>query len=220
MPRPFTQTQAAQNRAFLDALAETGNARLAARALGVHRSTYTKRRARCPAFAAEWDAALAAARPHRRRPRAGGIDPSVDAELLAYLAEGWSLRLAAHTCGFAHSSFLARARADPAFAHELKVAARIGRDRLVLADIDAMEGGLEAIGFRFHDRPLPRMSVEEVIHRLYLADPNGAFQRSVRRRRAPPRPLAHHAPAMMRKLHAQARRRHYEATGTWRLPEE
>ena len=61
MPRPFTRRQARQNEAFLAALAETGNARLAARRLRVHRSTYTKRRAKCPAFAARWTAALAAA---------------------------------------------------------------------------------------------------------------------------------------------------------------
>ena len=59
--RPFTRRQALQNRRFLAALAETGNARAAARALGVHRATYTKRRAKCPAFARNWDAALAVA---------------------------------------------------------------------------------------------------------------------------------------------------------------
>jgi hypothetical protein len=67
MPRPFNRRQQAQNRAFLDALARTGNARLAAAELGVHRSTYLKRRARCPAFAAQWDAALVTA--HARFPR-------------------------------------------------------------------------------------------------------------------------------------------------------
>jgi hypothetical protein len=61
MPRRFNPAQLAQNARFLDALRETGNARLAARSLGVHRSTYTKRRARCAAFATRWDAALAAA---------------------------------------------------------------------------------------------------------------------------------------------------------------
>src|SRR5690554_6613137 len=61
MPRPLKRRQALQNRAFLDALRRTGNVRLAARELGVHRSTFTKRRAKHPAFAAEWDAALAIA---------------------------------------------------------------------------------------------------------------------------------------------------------------
>lgn len=60
-PRPFTRRQALQNAAFLDALGRTGNARLAALTLGVHRSTFTKRRASHPAFAALWEAALAVA---------------------------------------------------------------------------------------------------------------------------------------------------------------
>jgi hypothetical protein len=61
MPHPFTRAQAFQNVRFLEALAQTGNARLAARTLGVHRSTFTKRRAKHAAFAQQWDAALAAA---------------------------------------------------------------------------------------------------------------------------------------------------------------
>jgi hypothetical protein len=59
--RPFTASQARQNRAFLEALRRTGNPRLAADLLGVHRSTYMKRRAKCPAFAQSWDAEVAAA---------------------------------------------------------------------------------------------------------------------------------------------------------------
>jgi hypothetical protein len=61
MPRSLTPRQARQNAAFLAALARTGNARLAARALALNRSTFTRRRARDPAFAARWQAALAAA---------------------------------------------------------------------------------------------------------------------------------------------------------------
>jgi hypothetical protein len=61
MPRPFNRRQMLENDRFLAALRRTGNARLAARELGVHRATYTKRRARCSTFAADWDAALALA---------------------------------------------------------------------------------------------------------------------------------------------------------------
>ncbi|MFC7499632.1 hypothetical protein ACFQRC_10415 [Enterovirga sp. GCM10030262] len=61
MPRLLTRRQAAQNAAFLAELARTGNARLAARRLGLHRSTFTKRRSKHPAFATQWDAALVAA---------------------------------------------------------------------------------------------------------------------------------------------------------------
>jgi hypothetical protein len=73
MPRPFNRRQALENAAFLDALRHTGNPRLAARLLGVHRSTYTKRRARSAAFAHAWDAALAAA--HAAFHEAGGPRP-------------------------------------------------------------------------------------------------------------------------------------------------
>ncbi|MES2445387.1 MAG: hypothetical protein V4574_21380 [Pseudomonadota bacterium] len=73
MPRPFTHRQLIENAAFLAALGRTGNARLAARALGVHRATFTKRRAKHPAFAAEWDATLAAA--HAAFALAGGARP-------------------------------------------------------------------------------------------------------------------------------------------------
>ncbi len=58
--RPFTRRQALQNAAFLAALRRTGNPRLAAAELGVHRSTYSKRRAKSAAFAAQWDAAILA----------------------------------------------------------------------------------------------------------------------------------------------------------------
>ena len=73
--RPFTRRKALQNRAFLEALRETGNPRLAARLLGVHRSTYQKRRAKSAAFARDWDAALAAA--HAAFHLAGGVRPPV-----------------------------------------------------------------------------------------------------------------------------------------------
>ena len=68
--RPFTRRQQRQNGLFLEALRRTGNVRLACRELGVHRACYTKRRARCAAFAAHWDQALAAA--HAALDRAGG----------------------------------------------------------------------------------------------------------------------------------------------------
>lgn len=71
--RPFTRRQALQNAAFLEGLRQTGNPRLAARLLGVHRSTYTKRRAKSAAFAQQWDAALAAA--HAAFHEAGGPRP-------------------------------------------------------------------------------------------------------------------------------------------------
>lgn len=71
--RPFTRRQALQNAAFLKALRQTGNPRLAAALLGVHRSTYMKRRAKSAAFAQQWDAELAAA--HADFHASGGVRP-------------------------------------------------------------------------------------------------------------------------------------------------
>jgi hypothetical protein len=70
MARPFTIAQAAQNAAFLEALARSGNARLAARGIGVAISTMQHRRAGHAGLAAEWDAAVVAA--HARFHAAGG----------------------------------------------------------------------------------------------------------------------------------------------------
>lgn len=68
--RPFTPRQQRENARFLAALRRTGNVRLTCRDLGLHRACYTKRRARCAAFAAAWDAALAEA--HAAFAAAGG----------------------------------------------------------------------------------------------------------------------------------------------------
>lgn len=95
MARRFNRRQALENQAFLAALRRTGNARLAARELGVHRATYTRRRARHPAFSAEWDAALALAharlndRSGRSAPRpAAGRKVSAPEPGLVRLANG------------------------------------------------------------------------------------------------------------------------------------
>jgi hypothetical protein len=73
MPRPLTHPQRLQNAAFLTALRQTGNARLAARELGLNRSTFTKRRAKHAACAADWDATRAAA--HAAFTLSGGERP-------------------------------------------------------------------------------------------------------------------------------------------------
>jgi hypothetical protein len=62
MPRPFNRRQARENAAFLRLLTETGNVELAARECGLRRPTLYSRRKVNAAFAAEWDAALIAAR--------------------------------------------------------------------------------------------------------------------------------------------------------------
>ncbi|MFL6759253.1 hypothetical protein [Sphingomonas sp.] len=68
MARPLTRAQALQNRAFLRALRETGNVRLACRELGLKYGTMQHRRREHPAFALRWDAALAFAQARLARP--------------------------------------------------------------------------------------------------------------------------------------------------------
>jgi len=70
MPRPFTPLQAHENQAFLDILARTGNARLAAREVGQAHSSFQHRRKAHAEFDRQWEAAAAAA--HARFHLAGG----------------------------------------------------------------------------------------------------------------------------------------------------
>ena len=214
MPQLSPRRRARQNAAFLAALAKTGNARLAARSLGVHRAAYTKRRARDPVFAAAWEKALEAAPARLRAPRPGGITPAGEAAFLAALEETGSIRRAAARAGFAHTSFLARARRRPALAREMRIRAQIAADRTLYRWMTFDHDPDPTI-------PVPDMTVEEALFTLYLHRPGGRFQRSVERRpRTPPRPLAELAPRIRAKLRAFERGLHWEKTGSWRLPHE
>lgn len=167
-PRPFNRRQALQNQAFLAALTRSGNARLAAREVGAHRSTFTKRRARSEAFAAEWDAALAAAQAQLNQPKAKRgsvradsalpqvvrlangnlqlrdsaarrIDSAARQAFLAALSATANVRLSARAAGFAHSSFYRLRDHDPAFAREMRMALQLGYDRIEMALIASFD---------------------------------------------------------------------------------
>ncbi|WEK45899.1 MAG: hypothetical protein P0Y56_12805 [Candidatus Andeanibacterium colombiense] len=193
MPRPFNRRQALENRAFLAALARTGNARLAARELGFHRSTFTKRRGRDPAFAAEWDAALALAqarlsdRPARRvgepqvvrlangrlqlrQPAEHRIGQTARQAFLAALSATANVRLSARAAGFAHSSFYRLRDHDPAFAREMRLALQMGYDRIELALLENMDPArARDDAWRSNDPPpIPPMSAAQAIQLLYL----------------------------------------------------
>ncbi|MDP1025866.1 hypothetical protein Q5H91_01435 [Sphingomonas sp. KR1UV-12] len=73
--RALTREQALENRAFLKALARTGNVRLAAREVGVRYGTIQHRRKHHPAFAQRWEAALATAQARLNR----RLDPAAPA---------------------------------------------------------------------------------------------------------------------------------------------
>jgi hypothetical protein len=253
MSRKLNRRQRQQNAAFLEALSRTGNTRLAARELGVNRSTYTKRRAKHATFAAEWEAALEAAdaailpsrkregpgeglskdfrtkdgeptvtrlakgRLQLRRAPPGRVTKAAEQAFLATLGETANIRLAAAEAGFAHTSFLARARRDPAFAREMRTLIAIAADRLVWA---RCEGALSPVtDYDFDpDIPIPRMSVEQAILQLTYHRPDGPFQMS--RRATPPPSLEKVAPRILAKVRAIKRHSHFVKTGRWRYAEE
>jgi hypothetical protein len=173
MCRSFTPRQSAQNAAFLRIVRRTGNVRDACRALGVHRATYTRRRAKCAAFAADWDAALAVAsaalavpapptlsrtdregepratrtaggRLQLRRHRPGRITRAHEQAFLSALAATANVRLSAAAAGFSHSAFYRRREASPAFAREMRLALQTGYDRIEFALLAGFDPGSHA----------------------------------------------------------------------------
>ncbi len=201
MPRPFTRAQALQNAAFLAILRRTGNVRAAVREMGVHRAMFTRRRARHPAFAAEWDAALAIAHARLQRaadaspaepvpepvpePRAirtrngrlqlrahrkGQLTRAAEQAFLAALSATANVRLSAAAAGFSHATFYARARANPGFAREMRLALQWGYDRVEGALLDSFDvAAARDDGWRHNDLPpVAQVTGDHVIHLLNL----------------------------------------------------
>jgi hypothetical protein len=230
--RPFTRAQALQNAAFLRALARTGNARLAAAQLGVHRATYTKRRAHNRRFATLWDAALAfaaaqinetqnqprssraksrgagtdsshtpfdfaqderkltSAEPNRprtkggepvpvrlangrvqlRRAKSGRMTKAAEQAFLAALSATCNVRLAAVAAGFTHSAFYQRAKRDPGFRREWRLARAEGHQRLELALLEGFQPeSHEDDAWRHNDPPpIPPMTPQMAIQLLAM----------------------------------------------------
>ncbi len=192
MPRPFNRRQALENRAFLSALRRSGNVRLT-RAARRTPLTFTKRRNKDAAFAAEWDAALAIAaasllRPKRRTEsepqitrlkngrlqlrEAGAhkIGPGARQAFLAALSATANVRLAARATGFAHSSFYRLRDHDAGFAREMRLALQLGYDRIELALLQNMDpASCRDDGWRHNEPPpIPPMSVSQALQLMYL----------------------------------------------------
>lgn len=207
--RPFNRRQAKENAAFLAALRRTGNAREAARSLGFHRSTMTKRRARDAAFAAEWDAALVIAharlnenetptdRPDTSEPRAvrtasgrmqlrtlpaRALDRAAEQAFLSALSATANVRLSAAAAGFSHSAFYARRRQSPAFAREMQLALETGYERVEMALMEAaLASSYRDDAWRHNDPPaIPSMTADEALMLLRL------HHQSVRLQEEPP----------------------------------
>lgn len=275
--RPFTRRQALQNAAFIEALRATGNPRLAARLLAVHRSTYMKRRARSAAFAQDWDAAIVAchaafhlaggARPAEaslsasgraggvgalrtkggelvvgrtrggrlqlRRALAGRMTKAGEQAFLRALSATANVRLSAAAAGFSHSAFYAKRRTSRPFAREMRLALKMGFERVECSLLAASLPESHADnGWRHNDPlPIPPMTAGQAIQLLCLHDKSvrRSWEKPHRRkRRGEPwetyterlRAMWVAEQALETEAAAVRRAARYEKTGDWRLPEE
>jgi len=290
-PRPFNRRQALENARFVEALRRTGNPRLAADLLGVHRSTYLKRRAKCAAFAQAWDAAIAFAhaafheangaelpppvvRPERsrgacpersrgacpersrgaplrtqggelvvgrtrngrlqlRRAPKGWMTKAGEQAFFAALSATANVRLSAAATGFTHSAFYQKKAKKKPFAREMRLAHKMGYDRVELA--------LHAAGlpeshaddaWRHNDPPpVPQMTPSQALQLLHLHEKSvrQSWDRPHRRKRRGEswdtyterlRAMWVHEKAVEAEDWAVRRAAQWEETGDWRLPEE
>ena len=198
--RAYTRAKALENRAFLGALTRTGNARAAAEACGLKWETMYARRRRDPALALEWDAALAVSaatasadrggdaaaaggvppgyhkvrlangRVQLRRVRAGGLDSDGEQRFLTALSATANVGLSARAAGFSPSSIYQRARIDPGFAREMRLALQIGYERLEFALIRSFTAASHRQdAWRHNDPPeIPPMRPEQALQQLHL----------------------------------------------------
>jgi hypothetical protein len=189
--RPFTRAQCLENEAFLKELRRTGNAREAARRLGAHRAKFTRRRAKCPMFAAQWQAALvlaevalragkdagagrivhgAGGRVQLRQELPGGLDQAARQRFLAALSATANVRLAAKAAGFSHAAFYHHKRTDPGFAREWRLALAMGYEALELALIEGWSPEAHRDNHWRHNDPpaIPPMSVNQALQLLFL----------------------------------------------------
>jgi hypothetical protein len=140
------------------------------------------------------------------------------------LSASANVRLAAAAAGFAHSSFYARKRAYAPFAREMRFAIAIAGDRLEAAltqrALQLFGEGAPWRGLAPDDNPLPPMTVSQCIHLVTLhrirdrpragADGAGRW----------PAPFEETGEGLDRAREAAVRASHYEATGSWRFPDE
>lgn len=164
--RPLTPAQRDQHRAFLRHLAQSGNAKAAAAAAGANHGTLIRRRKHHPAFAQDWDAALAAAharlhaaggprpaeargeagttvtlrrdgRLQLRRARADAFTRAAEQRFLLALSASANISLSAAAAGVSVAAVNKRKRRNPAFAREMRAALAEGHARLELALLES-----------------------------------------------------------------------------------
>ncbi|THD34821.1 MAG: hypothetical protein E7773_14275 [Sphingomonas sp.] len=197
MPNPLSRTQQLENAAFLRHLRRTGNASTAARALGFGRGRFIVRRNKHPAFALQWDAALAIAHadlmkgrdgapvppPHEpyirrsksgrlqlRRSQVGLIDHAGRQRFLAALSATANVRLSAAAARFDPGAFYRLRHRDPGFAREWLLALEMGYERLKMALAASWLVESHADDDWRHNEPpeMPPMTPAQALHLMHL----------------------------------------------------
>jgi hypothetical protein len=286
MARPITPLQAHENCLFLDALARTGNARMAAREVGRPANSFHYRRKRHAGFAQGRDGAVAVAHarfhlagakrgpepsPRRRSTpppgcawspspgnpgedfRTKGGEPVVvrtrngrlhirlahpdkltkaaEQAFLYALSATANIRLSAAAAGASEAAFYRRRRQSPVFAREMRLALRMGWERLEMAALQASlpESHWDDRWRRCAPAPMPKFTADQALQLLFLHDKsvNQGWEQPHRRRGESDEAHVERLRAMWsveKDLGAEAaalrQAAWFEATGGWRHADE
>lgn len=152
----------------------------------------------------------------------GRMTAAAEEAFFRALAASANVRLSAAATGFSYGSFYWRKRVRADFACAMRIAIDIGCDRLesVLTEsaLRLLGEGVEA--HYYIDNPLPKMTVSECIHLVTMHQNRDRLRARIDRERNRRARFDATPDGSRRRREAEARARHYEATGSWHYPEE
>ncbi|MDO7842342.1 hypothetical protein [Sphingomonas immobilis] len=107
-----------------------------------------------------------------RRGKPGRLDARAEQAFLSALSATANIRLSAAAAGFSHSAFYARARSNPGFEREMRLALKKGAERLEAALLESFTPFAYADdAWRHNDPPaIPPMTVDQALALLQLHD--------------------------------------------------
>jgi hypothetical protein len=103
-----------------------------------------------------------------RRAQAGKLTPAAEQAFLLALAGTCNVALAAASVGAAANAFARRAKRDPAFAREVRMALAEGHETLHLALLAGLEPWDEADWRCGEPPPIPQMTVDQVLQLMRM----------------------------------------------------
>jgi hypothetical protein len=150
---------------------------------------------------------------------------------LAALSATCNVRLSAAAAGFSQAAFYRRRAKDPAFAREMRLALKMGYDRLECAMLEAAapETGVYDAWQSNRPPPIPPLTPGEALQLLHLHEKSvrQGWDKPHRKRRRGETDEVYRERLMamgrFERAHAadaEARARAFEATGSWRLDSE